>query len=1334
MYYRSRGNNMPIAKISKLIIPRVRADAIFCQEEHSMKQNVFRRILALLLTASFLCGGGVAASAEDQNTNTSVSETTLSSLKEVLSADSYNTYVQQDLFKYAAIPTESIVIDAADEYDADKTTDGVYRVKIDEANGCAVIVADDYQPKDGEVIGLYTPDFGEVSFNLNIPQTAKYSIAIEYYPLASLVDAEGNTLYTDKSGSIERVLKIDGKVPFAEARYLVMSKVWKNIYTIKMSVDSNGKYSDVTEYVNRAKKCGIEYTVADDKSSITLELPDGGWTSEILDKISADDLRFFTTDIDDNEIRCAMERIPEIRTFECKDVDGFYSESFEFVFEEGERTLALESKNQGLVVKSITLFPQEDLPSYDSVKAGYESKGYKKGGDIVKFEAEYIFAGSSQTVYPIEDNSSAVTSPSSTKATVLNTMGGEKWQTSGQWVRYSFQVDEDGLYQISSRYRQNINDGIFSSRVLYLYSEGLNEGDDGYYDGIPFEEATALRFGYNSSWQVAPLHYSKEVKNSKGETEWEDVPVEFYFKAGVTYTMELEIALGDMGDIVSTVSESLNNINSYYLSILKLTGASPDQYTDYGFYRIMPDVMIGIISESENLYKVAEKLKIIAGEKSSNVATLEKVAWLLGEMGSNNGDNVAKYMGQLKTYIGTLGTWVNTAKTQPLQLDYFLIQSSEQALPKAKAGFFQAIWHEICKFFQSFFRNYDRMGATSEAATGDDAVEVWLAKGRDQTQVIRNLINNDFTPQYGHLVNLKLVAGGALLPSILSGSGPDVYIGIGEDNIINYAIRGALNNIENFEGFYDLTSQYQMEIQTIDGYIEELKADNYIMVESGNKLEAKSADNVTLYTIEYNSDGSGTVYDNTPVDTSVDKSVVCYFDKDGNLYDLGSTFNEESTTKTYRYDYKLDENGNRVVNQNAQFNEAAMYVLGLPDGNNVMHYYGLPEEQSFSMMFVRNDILADLGIEIPKTWDDLQEAIPVLQANNMQIGMPNEYRIFLYQKGSQLFADNGMRINLDSNVGLDSFDYMCNLFTMYSFPYKYDAANRFRTGEMPILIAGYNGTYNQLIVFATEIRGLWSFYPLPGIATTSVDEEGNEIVNINNASIATVSAISMINGCDNEKGAWDFMRWHVGFKCQVDYSNEMVAILGDSAKYASANIKALESMPWTTAEYQQLKSQFDNLASIPNYPGSYIIGRYTKFAFLAAYDDKENPADALQEYIEFINKEINRKREEFGLETIDSVNGETLASKRIDQAMQIINGIDSANAAKYKAEIDAITKIIYDEDFTVKGGNPTATLEALEAAVWNLRLTQYSKFFEAAEYFDEAIASLYEYQASDILE
>lgn len=1301
-----------------------------------MKQNLFRRILALVLALSCLAGCVVvAASAADTATGGSESgsttDTTLADVKELLNALSYASYSASDAFRFAKPGSESIKIDALG-YDAEKTDSKVYRVKIDEKTGIATVVDDSYVPAEGESLGLFMGDSGELVFKLNIPSTAKYNIKIEYYPALQLVDAEGNALYNDKSGSIERILKINGAIPFSEARYLVLPKIWKNTYTIKMetvktNVAADGtktyEYADVTPYIEKAEKCGIKYTVAADRSYITLELPESGWSNEISSKTQENAFRFFTEDIDGNEIRSNMSRVPEWLEYNCKDVDGFYSENFEFVFTGGENEISLLAKSQSMVIKSITLSPAEERPSYDDVKKSYTEKGFTVGSGKLKFEAEFPFATTSQTIYPVEDSSSAITSPADASKTVLNTIGGEKWQTSGQRIRYRFTVDKDGLYNIVTRYRQNVNDGIFSSRTLYLYSDGLEKGADGYYNGVPYAEAAHLRFEYSTDWQVSPLKYAKEIKQENGESKWENVNLEFYFKAGVTYTMELEVSLGDMGSIVSEVSTSLTNINNYYLNILKLTGADPDQYRDYGFYRIMPDTMQGLIVESRRLEDISNELKNIAGQSSSNAATLDKIVRLLYEMGIDE-DNVAKNLDQLKTYIGTLGTWINDNKTQPLQLDYFIVQAPGEDLPAAKANFFQTIGHEFLKFWNSFWRNYNRMGATN-AGEEEEAVEVWLAYGRDQTQVIRSLINNDFTPQTGHLVNLKLVAAGSLLPSILAQSGPDVYIGVSEDNIINYAIRGALMNIENCEGFYELTDTYLREHKTIGDYVEDLRAENYIITgEAGKEIKAMSTDGVAMYTIKYNADGSGECTDRTG-------KTRYSFTTEGWLYETGSTF----SGRTYTYKYQLDENGNKIKNDKVQFNEAAMYTLGLPDADNIMHYYGLPETQSFSMMFVRNDILANLGIEIPKSWDDVQAAIQTLESKNMQIGMSNDYKIFLYQKGSKLFADDGMRINLDSNIALDSFDYMCNLFTMYSFPYKYDFSNRFRTGEMPIGIAGYSGTYNQLIVFATEIRGLWSFYPVPGIATYKTDEagryvyeDGKKVVeSINNVAVATVSAISMINGCENVEAAWSFMKWHVGPECQVNYSNEMVAILGDSAKHATANITALESMPWTTDEYKQLSAQFNNLASIPNYPGSYIIARYTKFAFLAAYDKNANPTTSLLKYINTINKEITRKRDEFGLETLEI--GETLASKRIAQAEAKLDGLSDSAKAQYKAEIDALRTAIANLE-SQKARVSIEHIEALEAASEGLRKTQYSDLYEVADCIDTAAEALRDYRSS----
>ncbi len=1052
-----------------------------------MKRTKLLRSLAMLLAMVTLLscfGTSIAFAAEDG----SVSDTTISDVKELLNAISYDEYCKRH--EDVARATESILIDGTD-YDTDPE------------NTTAQVEEKEY---DG-VKAVYVPQTGMISWRVNVPATAKYSIRIKYFPVEA------------KSVSIQRIFRINDKVPFAEARYLSISKVWKNAY---LEPDSAG--------------------------------------------------RPFNKDIDNNELRPAMDQAPEWRTYEFRDMDGFYPESFEFVLEAGENVISLESVSEPIAIASIELFPHEDLPSYESVKEDYDKKGYTAAekGHSIKLEAEIPVASSSQTVYPIEDVSSSLNSPSDSSRTLLNVIGGDKWQTSGQWVRYTFTPEVSGLYNIVARYKQNVNDGLFSSRQIYIYG-----GD---YNGIPFEEATRARFDYSDEWVAEAIGDGTQA-------------FEFYFEAGVEYTVEFEVSLGSMGNTVRRVEEALATINAAYLSIIKLTGTNPDNYRDYGFSRVLPDAITDLKLMSIELYDIAEYLEDFAGIKGSNIATLDRVAWLLDEMSSDE-DVIAKNLSELKSYIGNLGTWISTAKCQPLLVDYFMIQSSEDKLPKANAGFFSEFGYEMQKFFMSFVRNYDRMGAQQEITEEDEAVEVWLAYGRDQTQVIRNLVNNDFTPSTGIMVDLKLVAGGTLLPSILAGKGPDVYIGLAQAEIINYAIRSALLPIEGFDDY------------------------------------------------------------------------------------------EETI---------------------AAFNDAAMAPLGIADSSGTYHCYGLPETQSFPMMFYRKDVLADLNIDIPKTWDDILEAVPVLQANQMEIGLTSDYKIFLYQKGGDLYADGGMRINLDSNTALESFEMMCNMFTMYSFPYTYDFSNRFRTGEMPIGIADYSSTYNQLTVFATEIKGLWEFVPLPGM----VDENGE----INNVSISSVTAITMIAGCDQPDKAWEFMKWQAGAECQINYSNEMVALLGDSAKHPTANKDALSSLPWTTDELANLELQFNNLASIPNYPGYYYIDRYTNFAFLSAYNDNANPVTELLSYINTINKEITRKRAEFELETLEV--GQTLADKRLGQAKDALEGIEDYEA-QIKQAMDAIET---GED-----------IEAISAAALALEAANAETFKDAVTYLKDAATALATYE------
>ncbi len=1114
-----------------------------------MREKKFTRIAAFVLCLCMLLGNVViVASAAESSDSDSVVDTSSEDLRELLNAITYQEYQKRNVEIKRANGTVQVSIES---FTVDPTTSAADAAEFKMENA-----------EDG-TWSLATPSNGSVSWNVDIPASAmpenrkqaKFAIKIEYFP------------DTGRSTSIERILKINDKVPFAEARFLTLPKRWTNKYFKAELVPGEGQTA--AALAELAREAG--YTeVSEENGKVLITHPDyfTASMSEFAEKYS---VRFFQRDINGNELRPTTEQAPNWLTYYLKDSTGYTTESFEFVFEathdkDGNPILdangnpktnkiTLESQNEPMHIKAITLYPLEEVESYDEYVADLPDT---KGEDVILIEGEHAHVMSNKTIYPVEDRSCAINSPTDPSCSLLNTIGGEKWATAGQWVEYRFKVGTSGMYDIVSRFRQNILDGMYTCRSLSLYSEGLAEGADGYYNGIPFAEAAKLVYDYNDNWQVTQMATS-ELVDSNGDGKLDDKDEErveeysVYLEKDVVYTVRLEVTLGQMGEVVREVEEILSSINNDYLEIIKLTGITPDKYRDYGFTQVMPHVMKDMVIRSNQLTELGVRLTAIAGEKSSNVATLDKVARLLKEMGQDD-DEVAKNLENLKTYIGTLGTFLSDVRTQPLQLDYILIQPKAAEAPRATPNFWESLVHEVKSFFQSFLRDYNSMGSLVE--TQEDATEVWLATARDQSQVIRNLVNNDFTPGSNIAVDLKLVAGGTLLPSILAGSGPDVYLGLGQGDVINYAIRSALIHIDDFEDFEEYTSN--------------------------------------------------------------------------------------------------------------NFNEAAMIVLGIEDADEQMHYYGLPEAQSFPMMFVRIDIMADLGLEIPKTWDDIMACIPTLQANNMQIGLTTDYKIFLYQQGGDLFADEGMRINLDSQLGLASFEKMCNLFTMYSFPYQYDASNRFRTGEMPILLGDYTGTYNQLKVFATEIEGKWEFMPLPG--------EKQADGSINNVSISGVSATVLVKGCEGsaKDRAWEFMKWYNGENFQVEFSNEMVAILGPSAKQAVSNKNALASLPWTTEEYEKVQLQFNNLGSVPNYPGAYIIDRYTNFAFLSAFNDNANPSDAMMSHIATINKEIERKRNEFGLEVLGDY--KNLLTKRLDQINELVGYM--RDNSQFKAEYeDLMTRI-----------------------------------------------------------
>ena len=1008
------------------------------------------------------------------------------------------------LADYANVP------DTTKEIDIDVT-----KYNNDLSEGEIEVNEKDTVVRDGKEIvagTVSTTDEGKLVYDIDVPETAMYSVTVEYYPIA------GN------GSTIERILLIDDKIPFNEARYMNFTRVW-------IDKEESG------------------YSRAE---------------------------RTFKLDINQNEMRPVKEEAPEWRTQTLIDSQAFYDEPFKFYLTEGKHTFAFESASEPLKIASIKLHKAETLPTYEEYLSLHKDAPKVSEDTVIRINAETPLKTSEQVIYAMNDRTSAITDPQSTSATLLNTIGGnggDKWKITGQWIEWDFEVPETGMYKIVPRFKQTVNAGLFSSRSIKIDGE------------IPFAEAKACQFKYKSDWQTQAL--------TDGETEFT-----FYLEKG-KHTLQMEVVLGKMSTILQTINDSTDRLNEYYREILMITGTDPDEYTDYSFSKLIPEVLRGMRNESALLYDMSAQLEETIGEKGENTVILDRVAYLLDLMG-NDQDKIAANLSNYKSYIGSLGTWLLTTTSQPLQLDYIQIQSAEKAkLPQAEANAWQSIKHEISSFISSFFVDYNSMGSSTVYDENDpNAIEVWITTGRDQATIMRQMVDDSFAAEYGVSVNLKLIAAGTLLPATLAGNGPDVSM---DADPVGFGIRNAVMPLNYFEN-----------------------TDNYM------------GDNVMGFS------------------------------------EVKKLFNEETFVPLTVLDPDRREFADGKEVPIAEDGNAEFKVVKGVERNGVVTY-GLPSTLDFPMLFYRKDIFVELGLEVPQTWDDVEDVIRALSENQLEMGFAQTLtQIRMYQTGDEWFKSCydyedmgdtidqnsraylrtvGIETNLGSNGALDAFQRMTEWFTLYGQPVTFDFSNRFRTGELPIGIVSYT-QYNQLKVFAPEISGLWEFVQLPGVEQA----DGT----INHTSPITVGAVMMMKDAADDitadqdytdslraQNSWKYLQWWVSTPTQERFGKEQVAIMGTAAKYNTANVEALKGQSWTAQEKKNLDQQFKSLKGTPMSPGNYIVARYTNFAFYNVVNDGEVASEAMRAYIDDIDNELTRKRSEYGFLTADEYKAD-LAAKNAE--------------------------------------------------------------------------------------
>lgn len=302
--------------------------------------------------------------------------------------------------------------------------------------------------------------------------------------------------------------------------------------------------------------------------------------------------------------------------------------------------------------------------------------------------------------------------------------------------------------------------------------------------------------------------------------------------------------------------------------------------------------------------------------------------------------------------------------------------------------------------------------------------------------------------------------------------------------------------------------------------------------------------------------------------------------------------------------------------------------------------YALPLTQSFPMMFVRTDVLTDLGIDTNiSTWDEFNETLPILMRNNLQVGLGDTiqtikasgsgnnygfsfFTTLLLQTDQSFYNESLTNTTFSEEPAVEAFTKWTNFYTKYSFDITYNFLTRFRTGEMPIAINSYSA-YNTLQVAAPEIRGLWTMLPIPG--TKNADGSVNRAVN------SSMTAGIILKG-DKQEQCWEFLKWFASDSVQTEYAYTIEALLGTSGRYSPANKNVIETQGWTHSEVEALTKQWQDVREIPVIPSAYAVTRGITNAFRSVINNRENPRKTLLKYNNTMNEEIASKWKEFGVE------------------------------------------------------------------------------------------------------
>ncbi|SDZ48250.1 ABC-type glycerol-3-phosphate transport system, substrate-binding protein [Evansella caseinilytica] len=466
------------------------------------------------------------------------------------------------------------------------------------------------------------------------------------------------------------------------------------------------------------------------------------------------------------------------------------SEPFLIYLEAGENKLSFRVIEGSMLIRSLFLSaPAPELPDFEAAEVKGDGFVHVEGEQIAYRNDSSIRAGA---LYNVD------LTPYSADKRVLNYLDDSAFKKPGHQVEYEFEVAETGFYYLGMHYRQNAKSD---------FPVFLNIAID---DAIPFRQ-------FNNY----PLPYTANFTRTTIREQETDKEIPVYLDAG-KHTIRFSISIDHLKPTVETIEQLINDIQSLSLEITNLAGPDADRHRDINIEDYIPGVTEQLLNWADTMNRLYENMKALQPDADeigafSSLNIAEKQLRSLAEETNKlivRKNELSTGTNSITAYLGHLLQDIND---NGVAVDAFYFYQNPKDIPEEK-GFFSKQYAKLERLVNSFG---DQDYAVDSG--NPDHLQIWINRPRQYIEIIQQMIDEQFTPETGINVDISLMPDqNKLILANASGDAPDAAIGVNYALPFEIAIRGALQNLTELDGFEEVKSRFPAGLHvpaTVEGGI-----------------------------------------------------------------------------------------------------------------------------------------------------------------------------------------------------------------------------------------------------------------------------------------------------------------------------------------------------------------------------------------------------------------------------------------------------------------------------------------------------------------------------------